>query len=301
MGINIVYNLSNQETKAFISNKIALAAEYYKNKAVYYYGRFTGQIPSDYILQHSREWRQFAPVCDALVLDSHQSEYLFHIFVQSRNEVFNAIMAEVSAQNDSTDTTREPGFRPQRRFNFDRYSEEFASAFGKKVNDELPPQELALAVEILGSREIVPIPELRGLRAVRLSDTQREKLKPLAMSLMKSELAALPQPASGTMWVPMPPEPTVRRETMPTGIDPRFDRDKQAFLENVKKILSKKQVEKWITNSQEAQKNIESDRERFPTRSLRFSYDQRSGRDNNSPTNRSPRPRFESSNSGRGK
>jgi hypothetical protein len=95
MGINIVYNLSNQETKAFISNKIALAAEYYKNKAVYYYGRFTGQIPSDYILQHSREWRQFAPVCDALVLDSHQSEYLFHIFVQSRNEVFNAIMAEV--------------------------------------------------------------------------------------------------------------------------------------------------------------------------------------------------------------
>lgn len=290
MGINIIYNLSNQETKAFISNKIALAAEYYKNKAVYYYGRFTGRIPSDYILQHSREWRQFAPVCDALVLDSKQSEYLFHIFVESRNEVFNAIIAEASAQIDSPGPVREPELRPPRRFNFERYSQEFASAFQQKAKGELPPQELALAVEILKSREIVPIPELRGLRSVRLSDSQREMLQPLAMALMKSELAALPQPASGTLWDPLPLEPTVRRETMPVGIDPRFDRDKQAFLENVRKILTKQQVEKWTANSQDAQKSIENDRDRFPTRPPRFSYERRLGRDDNRSANPSSQP-----------
>ena len=62
IGLDLSGTYLDSTSKANLKSKIALAISYYKEKAWFYYRRFTGEIPPQIVINNPREWSRFSQI-----------------------------------------------------------------------------------------------------------------------------------------------------------------------------------------------------------------------------------------------
>ncbi|MGC9328418.1 MAG: hypothetical protein ACP5I1_12355, partial [Candidatus Hinthialibacter sp.] len=159
IGVNFVLNGFNDDFKAFLHNQLSCAVDYYKNKALYYYGRMTGRIPSELAIKNPREWSRFEIVYDALLLDPFFAEDFFTLYIESRKEVLDEMKPLFERQRDEWRSSRRtPALRSvderkaestPRRPPIQQWEETAVARLKEKMEERLSPGEWDLASDIL--------------------------------------------------------------------------------------------------------------------------------------------------------
>lgn len=262
----------DEQSKKSVQGKIAFALDYYRERAWFYYRRFTGQIPPDIIMKNHWEWTHFSPVCDALILNNSQSIDWFKLYLESRDEALKKV-AEIENDGWNPPNSQSPSSPPpRRRFPFEQMQRDIFTGFQQKIKSQLTEKELAMVEQIFSTPWMDPDADLQALRFLALNENQRAELKPFAMGVVQARLTARP-------WFPNSRRP--RFDENVDENDAAIKTAKKILIEKTKEILTTKQVEKWIVKRDAIQKTIDEEREWDFSR--RLSYQRRPDSPNDRP------------------
>ncbi len=236
IGFNFVILSPDESVKKDIHNKVALAIEYYRDKASYYYRKLTGQIPPAIVSNHYREWLYFEFLCDALLLNPKESENLFVVYIRSRIEIIETLRR-----------TQQPNSpRISRRGGFERSGEIQAmiiDTFQAKVKDRFSMAELVLMKEILTQQWMIPDLDLRAFRMIALNENQRNVIQPLSTDLIRAQCL---------------PYPTFSAKDILEEDREKIAQAKERFMKKVSEQLTDEQLQYWKTKYPGAQQEIDS-------------------------------------------
>ncbi|MBN2330016.1 MAG: hypothetical protein JXR73_22945 [Candidatus Omnitrophica bacterium] len=254
IGFNFVLNGFNDDFKVFLQNKFSCAVDYYADKARYYYGRLTGQIPSELVVKNPREWARFEIVCDALLLDPFLSEELFALYIQSRNEALEEIKSEQGEKREAWRpgqgaSGQKPPLMPPRRLLIHPWEETAVARLGEKIEGQLSPDEWELASDVLKRFwGLSPIVELRALRKIQVNELQRTRLLPYAIALVEAQRND---------------DYAYDFDALDVNNQQDFQLAQAEFLEKAQQILTNEQQEKWSAMKTQVQDSIKNDPRRI--------------------------------------
>ncbi len=219
------FRIRNHES---VAEKIAYAINYYKQEAQHYYLQFTGQIHSPLVIQNDREWREFEPFCDALILDIPAAEKLFSIYL--------TISDKIHDQRDPNPLFGRGRMRWRHEREDGSFRQEVVTRFQQAIQGKVTQQEVNAVDALMIGRWYRGNPDLRALRYVGLEEEQRKQLLPYTIFLVQNMVADCFEfsPFSYT------PEE-----------NPQIEKAKADFLAKAQEVLTAKQKRAWESQKQE--------------------------------------------------